>query len=460
MMRRLISHFFAWLIFILAILLVIIIVNGREGKLMPASKKIDKIFEHTRMVCFGRLRVKIPKDASVIYGPISVDGNIQFYPDQSSNISTLVNSRLQEIKVEKSYLADYSLAKLPKIGEVVDGIIPGQKIIFGAKSSVSYSIHSYIPMKNDLFIHYISSAMPSEDNVSLINKIAGQLRSRSENEIPAEMGMCVEGGFLEVDAEYENSAIGIYLKEIPDVRISIEARRNHDYLQEDSAPGRLRQQAKEHAANLGLGNFFSSIKMLREGPRQLGVWHGEEILTRRPAYKNDTDAHEFRFFSVGEANNSLHPLLDIRLDSGVKDDAKAKVKPTLTDDEALALWDRLLPSIDIRQPSDATVAKKLSQKAPLGTTIQSGNVCPQAGQWQCTDKRRIEGERSRIFCEGEKIPPVIVAGHKSLLRTLIGDVYRIAQTEWQLVAYSPPSSIAEEIDGLCEDIHKSKDSHA
>ena len=63
-MRRLISHFFAWLIFVLAILLVIIIVNGREGKLMPASKKIDKIFEHTRMVCFGRLRVKIPKDAS------------------------------------------------------------------------------------------------------------------------------------------------------------------------------------------------------------------------------------------------------------------------------------------------------------------------------------------------------------------------------------------------------------
>ncbi|PIO90953.1 hypothetical protein CBI55_26930, partial [Pseudomonas syringae] len=59
----------------------------------------------------------------------------------------------------------------------------------------------------------------------------------------------------------------------------------------------------------------------------------------------------------------------------------------------------------------------------------------------------------------EKIPAVIVAGHKSLLRTLIGDVYRIAQTEWQLVAYSLPSSIAEEIDGLCEDIHKSKDSH-
>lgn len=459
-MRRSTYHFFTWLIFMLAIFLVIMIVNGREGKVMPVSSKIDKIFEHTRMVCFGRLRVKIPEDASVIYGPISVDGNIQFYPDQSSKISTLINSRLQEIKVEKSYLADYSLAKLPKIGEVIDGIVPGQKIVFGAKSSVSYSIHSYIPIKNDLFIHYISSAMPSDDNISLMNKTASHLRSRSENEIPAGRGVCVEGGFLEVDAEHENSAIGIYLKEIPDVRISIEARKNHDYLQEDSAPRRLRQQAEEHAASLGLGSFFSGIKMLREGSRQLGVWHGEEILTRRPAYKNDTDAHEFRFFSVGEANNALHPLLDIRLDSGVEDDAKAKVKPTLTDDEALALWDRLLSSINIRQPSDAIVAKELSHKAPLGTTIQSGNICPQAGQWQCIDKRTIEGERSRIFGEGEKIPPVIVMGHKSLLRTLIGDVYRVAQTEWQLVAYSPPSSIADEVDGLCEDIQKSKVSHA
>lgn len=459
-MRRSTYHFFTWLIFMLAIFLVIIIVNGREGKAMPVSNKIDKMFEHTRMVCFGRLRVKIPEDASVIYGPISVDGNIQFHPDQSSKISTLINSRLQEIKVEKSYLADYSLAKLPKIGEVIDGIVPGQKIVFGAKSSVSYSIHSYIPIKNDLFIHYISSVMPSDDIISLMNKTAGHLRSRSENEIPAGMGVCVEGGFLEIDAEHENSAIGIYLKEIPDVRISIEARKNHDYLQEDSAPRRLRQQAEEHAASLGLGSFFSGIKMLREGSRQLGVWHGEEILTRRPAYKNDTDAHEFRFFSVGEANNALHPLLDIRLDSGVKDDAKAKVNPTLTDDEALALWDRLLPSINIRQPSDAIVAKELSHKAPLGTTIQSGNICPQAGQWQCTDKRTIEGERSRIFEEGEKIPPVIVMGHKSLLRTLIGDVYRVAQTEWQLVAYSPQSSLADEVDGLCEVIQKSKDSHA
>ncbi|MEW7848725.1 T6SS immunity protein Tli4 family protein [Massilia aurea] len=457
-MKKFLYHPIAWVVGILV--LTIVIINPLEGKVTSSSKKMDEIFTNTRVVCFGRLRVTIPETASVIYGPITVDGNMQFYRNQSSSIASLVESRLQSVQEEKSYLADYSLAKLPMVGKVVDGIIPGQKIVFGAKSSVSYAIHSYIPMEGDLFIQYISSVMPSADSVSLVNKVAGQLSLRSENEIPEEMGMCIEGGFVQVNADYESSAIGIYLKEIPDVRISIEARKNHDNLQGGSSPRKLRRQAEERAVMLGFGNFFSRIKVLRDGARQLGIWHGEEILTRRPAYKDDTDAHEFRFFSVGEKNSALHPLLDVRLDSGVKGDAKAKVKPSLTDEEALALWDRVLPSIGVRQPSDATPSNEVPLKTPLGAISKSGEICPQSGFWECTDKRKIDGARRRLFTQGEKIPPVIATGYISLLRTLIGDVYRVAYVDWKLTAYETIPTASGDVDGKPDEDDRAEDTHA
>jgi hypothetical protein len=107
----------------------------------------------------------------------------------------------------------------------------------------------------------------------------------------------------------------------------------------------------------GMVNFFKRIKVFRNGNRQLGIWEGEEIATRRPAYKEDTDAHEFRFHSMGAVNDALHPELDIRFDSGVRGNAKAKLKPSITDDEALEIWDRIINTIRIRKVNETSLSR-------------------------------------------------------------------------------------------------------
>lgn len=422
--------------------------------------RVKKIFDKTHLACFGRFVIAVPEDANIVYGPTQVDGTISMYRNDAANLSSIVASRLSEVEDEKLNLPKYLIAELPLIGKVIEEESPVQKIVFGPDASNGYTLHSYIPLENNLFILEVGRVSPEIDEIPRLRRFAEKLRSRAEREIPVGPGICIDGGFIEISPEHENSAFGLRFKEFPDVSVSISTRKNGDYLQEGSSPKLLREKAKAQAGFLGLENFFANVKILRNGRRQLNGWEGEELLTRRPAYKDDTDAHEFRFFSLGERNDPLHPLLDIRLDSGVHKNAKARVRPSLSDEEALALWDNLLSTIRVRQPSDATPSKEVKPKTPLGTVSKSGEACPQTGFWECTDKRRVDGDRRRLLKEGEKIPPVVVTGHVSFLRTLIGDVHRVAQVEWTLTAYEPMPAVPGDLYATPGPDNPANDTHA
>lgn len=404
------------------------------------SQKFEKMFEKTKIVCFGRFVMEIPERVTLVYGDATVNGDIKFYRDDSEKIPEMLAARLSEIEREQKLIPDYSLSNFPLVGKVIDGVVPGQKTVFGIANSISYKIHSYIPVGNDLFI-YDSKAFPENNEIPFINTVANSLRSRAEGEIPVAPGICLDSGFISIDPTFEKISIGLRFHDFPDVHISIDARKNQDYLMEGGGLKESREAARIRAEAHGFGGFFSRIKVLRESQRQLGAWAGEEILTRRPAYKDDTNAHEFRFFSLGEVDNASHPMLDIQLDSGVKGNAKAKIKPSITDAEALALWDRILPTIRLRQPSDAAEFKQAS-KLPLGSVKKSEDICPQSGWWECLEKRKIEGERRRLFKAGDKLPPVLADGGASLWNTLIGNTHQIAAVEWKLMEYAPPSAFS------------------
>lgn len=410
------------------------------GLMNTSNERIDEMFKNTRLICFGRFVIAVPDSATVVHGSAELDGNFSVYRNQVDRLNELTSSRLDEAEEEKDYIPEDQMQKFSLVGRAMDGVLPGQKLVFGAKSSIGYTIHSYMPIGRDLFVLERGNVSKKEDAVREMNQFATQLRLRDDDEIPAGQGFCVDGGFVDINPEYENTAFGLHFKEFPDVRFSIKMRKNRDYLQESSSPSALRKSAKERASVIQLASFFARITTLREGRRQLNGWEGEEILTRRPEYKDDTDAHEFRFFSVGQRHDALHPLLDIRMDTGVKENARASVRPSLTDEAALVLWDKLLPTIRVRQPSDATPPNAPSSTVSLGSVMKSGDICPQSGWWECLEKRKIEGERRRLFKAGDKLPPVLADGGASLWNTLIGNTHQIAAVEWKLLEYDPPSA--------------------
>lgn len=402
---------------------------------MHSANMVEKVFEKTRTFCFGRFLLEIPEAAVIDYGPTWVETEITFHKDQAEKIPELLAAQIAESRNKEKHLPSYSMSDLPLIGKVYDGVLPGQKIFFGASDSVSYSVYSFMPVEEDLFLQEFGS-LPGKDVISKVNDVASNLRLRSDSTVPDDPGICIHGGFVSMSPEFERAAIGIRFEDFPDVRISIDAHKNQDNLRLLSDPKVLRQGARREAESRGLGNFFSGIETLRDRRRQLGPWEGVEIATRRPKFKSDTDAHEFRFHSLGSKNDALHPELDIRFDSGVLGNAKAKVSPSVTNEEALEIWDRIINTIRLRQSSDATPLTLESPQVLLGKIAMSNTTCPQTGNWECTHKNKILGRRIRIIKEGDTMPYVSeVDRFYSVLKLFNTSQSKIA-TSWKLVGYA------------------------
>lgn len=403
--------------------------------MITLSSRLEPLFAKTRTVCFGRFVMEVPSTAVVVYGPAEVETPIQYFEGQGDKVAEHLSARLVEVEDERQFLLNTDLPRLPLFGKVIDGVRLGQKIVFGSKDRVGYTVHSFIPVGKDLFVQYIDSVPPDEEIVSTFNAIASHLQSRAQDEIPAEPGSCIEGGFIPLEQEYERATIGIRLQEFPDVHISVDVHKNQETLADGSSPSSLREQAKQAAEGAGLGAVFARAKVLRQEARQLETWMGEEIALRTPDYKANKAVHEFRFHSMGAVHDSLQPEIDIRLDSGVKDNRKASVSPSITDEEALALWDKLVRTVRVRRPSDATPTATATRQTPLGSVARTGDICPQTGWWECTGNKSTDRSTKRLLRVGEQVPQAQAPTKSGLLQRFFGERKRHVAAVWKLVDY-------------------------
>lgn len=405
------------------------------------SPRLQPLFEKTKTVCFGRFVMSVPTSATVVFGPAEVEYPIEHFARESGNISKRVAERLILVEEDRRFLLDGDIDRLPLFGKVIDGTFPGQKFVFGSKDQVSYSVYSYVPIGGDLFVQTIDGALSKDAEirslVSNLEKIASHLRLRAADDIPTEQGTCIDGGFVPLNLEFERVTVGVRLKEFPDVHFSVDVHKNQNRLDESGSAELMLQRAEEQAKKQGLGYVYARIKSFRRGTRQLGSWEGFEIVARKPVYMDDTDAHEFRFQSLGSVNDPLLPQLDVRLDSGVKNDRKTSVRPGITDEEAIALWDRLIGTIRVRETNDAKFNKPVHAKIPLASLVVTGATCPQTGWWQCTEGDNIDGGRRRHFTVGDLMPHAILIGEPNLWQKLTGERPRHEMaTIWKLVDYS------------------------
>lgn len=411
----------------------------KKPNMNDLSPRLLALFETPKTICFGRFILTIPSTATVVFGPGAADGgDIEYYPGAALTIETRIAVLLREIEKDREFLDTDDLERFALFGKVINGALPTQKLVFGSRDHATYSIDSFISKGNDLFIQSAVSAVSKDETISRQNNTARHLRIRAEDEVPTEPGICIDGGFLASDPKFEKVAIGIRLKEFPDVHLSVEVIKNQDYLVDSNEL----QPRLAGAARDG-GTLYSRIKFLRRGDRQLGDWKGYEVLARKPAQVESTESHEFHFMSLGARNDPLQPQLDIQLNTGVKEDRAANVKPSITDDEAVALWDKLTNSIRVRPTGHAAKQTEATlPKAPLGTFMDTGSTCPQTGLWQCSEGGDFAGGRRRHFTAGQYMPHAVLLGKPGVWQTLKGErpTHEIA-TVWQLVEYDPVPAV-------------------
>ncbi len=93
------------------------------------------------------------------------------------------------------------------------------------------------------------------------------------------------------------------------------------------------------------GNNYPKRTLLREGKRTVQHWQGEESLIRR------TDGvHDFEWALVGKPKDIANPsVLEAHMYTKVAHNmVGAAEAASLTDEEAIALWDKLLSSLKFR----------------------------------------------------------------------------------------------------------------
>lgn len=319
----------------------------------PLSSRLQSIFEKTKIVCFGHFIVEVPASATVVYGPTSVNAPIQYFPGESGKIHEHVANELAEVEKDREFFYEDEVLQFPLFGKVLDGAVPGHKLVFGSKSQVAYTIYSFVPVDKDLYVQRLNVATSKDDSIASLNMVAMQLRSRADDDIPLETGSCVDGAFIGWQAAYEQASIGVRIKEFPDVHLSVQALKNQQNLRVDSdLETRLKLAEKDG------GNWYSRVRFFRRGPRQLGDWKGLEALALKPAQENVMESHEFHFISLGEPNAPLQPQLDIQLDSGASGHKMGVVRPSLSNEEAVALWDKLVSSVRVRPVGPSLPAQR------------------------------------------------------------------------------------------------------
>lgn len=310
------------------------------------TAKLPKSLQQMRTVCFGRFLIDVPHDAQVVFGRQDADVPVEYIDNGEVAAELLINNQLAKLE-EKRYLIQSRKDDLPRYGTTMAGALPGQRIVFGSRDYDTYSITSFIPKTPHLFVLEFLSTDNFAADMAVMDRVAKHLRLRPADEIPKEPGLCIEGGFVALEAEYENFSMGVRLRDHPDVHFSLTTIMHREYLPSSSMIEERIRQAESMATSSEL-LWHKRIKYLRRGRKTLGIWRGEEVAARLPSQTGMTESHQFAFVSLGQLNNPYQPHIDIELVSGVKKNARGSVKPSLSDSQMLLLWDALINSIRVR----------------------------------------------------------------------------------------------------------------
>lgn len=113
--------------------------------------------------------------------------------------------------------------------------------------------------------------------------------------------------------------------------------------------------------------------------------------------------------------------------------------PSLSDAEAVALWDKLTGSIRARPTAPA---KHANAPPPLGTTAFAGETCPQEGWWDCGEEgngiETVNGRR-QFFQLRDHLAQATLFRRPTLLQRMGGTTpsFQLSTpTMWTLVAYN------------------------
>lgn len=381
-------------------------------------------------MCVGRFLIDVPADAEVSYRGAMISGwSIVTYEETDEQFATRVEKKEAKLSNEKNERGGPSLENTQQINK--NGV-HGKIHVFGREwirglpdepISENVRIEAMIRAKKHSF--NLTIEYSDDNDLNKLAELATQFRSREENEIPTEAGYCFEGGFITepiTAKQTERTTMFVGLNGHPDVSIAL------SMIAGITTPRTLLQRdADAPTINANRSRFHS----LRRGARAFNGEPGEEILDRVHEF-NGNYCHSFMWELIhNKTDNVFTPLMSFELSTGSSQPGTT-VDSSLTDAQALALWDKMLSSLRVRPVVVAESVAVASTQAAMGTRANSGMACPASGWWHCLNV--LAQDNTRWFQRGQILPKASVQKQQSLLDRLKGTPDLISKpTVWEFV---------------------------
>ncbi|WP_292038138.1 T6SS immunity protein Tli4 family protein [Massilia sp. UBA6681] len=338
------------------------------------SPRLRALFEKTKILCFGRYAIEVPQEAQLIPGSAVLDSGIEVISGGLEKAKHRADEKMRKVKWEDD-TADITYYGL---GPIADS---WQVRYFESKyhkEDNALFFDTYISKDQLTFVLDDSISKGETESTVIARQLARaeSLRLRAAEEIPTEPGFCIEHGFMPSDryVAQETISAGIYLPSLPDVTFSISSNKDAyaDYDKarfEEMKRNELPLLARIKDAQKTQGASYPKRNVLREGKRDVQHWKGEESLIRRP-----DGTHDFEWAFVGRPTDVANPSeFHAAMFTKVKDNlVGAADKASVSDDEAVALWDKLLSGLKFRVkvPGAPEGSYYLPKNKPDGSAVK------------------------------------------------------------------------------------------
>lgn len=314
------------------------------------SPRLQALFEKTKILCFGRYAIKVPQEAQLVWGSASFPSEVKITSGGVDEAKRAVDEKIASLK----RAADTADVKYSGPGPIDNSWQIRYYEDDLSKKYDLYIFNTYVSKGNLTFVLGDATEKGESESTVVARQFAKakSLRLRGAEEAPPEPGFCIEHAFMLSD-QYDDQEMvnaGIYLPSLPDVTFSVSSNKDAyaDYKKaefEQMKRDELPLLARIKAAQKTQGILYPKRHVLREGKRNVQHWKGEESLIRR---RDGT--HDFEWAFVGTPRDVANPSeFHAAMFTKVADNmVGAASKASVSDDEAVALWDKLLSGLKFR----------------------------------------------------------------------------------------------------------------
>jgi hypothetical protein len=313
------------------------------------SPRLRALFERTKILCFGRYAIEVPQEAQLVPGNATLRSGVEIVSGGLEEAKHRADEQIKKLKweddtAEITYLGSGPIAESWQMRFFEDKYKKARNALF---------VDTYISKGNITFVLGDAVSKGETESTVLERQLerAKSLRLRTADEVPTEPGFCIEHGFIANDRyeDQETISAGIYLPSLPDVTFSISSNKDayadYDKAEFEKQRDSLSLLARIKQAQKVQGALYPKRDVLREGKRDVQHWKGEESLILRP-----DGTHDFEWALVGTPKDVANPsefgaTMFTKVEHNMVGAAKAA---SVSNDEAVALWDKLLSGLKFR----------------------------------------------------------------------------------------------------------------